>query len=105
MAADVEDLEDELDMNTVEKTAEEVKKDQVQGKTILKKFPKVLNFLNAILNNKLWTIFMTILTIYALFGDDIRLLACPKSLDEFFYIATSISLFFFFIELVLGSLA
>lgn len=46
---------------------------------------------------------MTVLTIYALFGDDLRLLATEKSADPVFYGITVSCLFFFGLELGLGS--
>ena len=58
-----------------------------------------------ILDNKYWTIFMAIITIYALFGDDIRLVATGKSADPIFYILTIVCLIFFTIEIVMASLA
>jgi len=48
---------------------------------------------------------MTFLTIYALFGDDIRLCATAKSADDFFFTLTSVSLLFFTIEIILNSIA
>jgi hypothetical protein len=58
-----------------------------------------------ILDNKYWTIFMAIITIYALFGDDIRLVATGKSADPIFYILTIVCLIFFTVEIVMASLA
>ena len=57
------------------------------------------------LDNKYYTIFMTIITLYALFGDDIRLLAFTKTADDAFYVITSACLGFFTIEIVLASIA
>lgn len=48
---------------------------------------------------------MTIITIYALFGDDVRAVACPKSADEVFYSLTCVSLFFFTVEIIMASIA
>lgn len=48
---------------------------------------------------------MTFLTIYALFGDDIRLCATDKSADDVFFTLTSVSLLFFTIEIILNSIA
>ena len=54
-----------------------------------------------------WTvsIVMTIVTIYALFFDEIRILFIPKVADDAFYALTSIALILFTIEIVLASLA
>lgn len=46
---------------------------------------------------------MTILTIYALFGDDLRLLAFTKEDDPVFYSITIACFVFFVIEITLAS--
>lgn len=56
------------------------------------------------LDNWIFTTWMTLLTIYALFGDDIRLLATDKSSDPVFFSLSIVCLFFFLIEVILGSL-
>jgi hypothetical protein len=56
-------------------------------------------------NHWSFTAFMTVLTVYALFGDDIRLCVTWKSADDSFFVLTSISLLFFSIELVLLSIS
>ena len=50
--------------------------------------PRVIAFINKILENNVYIIFMTIVTIFALFGDDFRLLFSPKSGDEVFWSLT-----------------
>ena len=57
------------------------------------------------LNHWAVTTFMTIVTVYALFGDDVRQLAFPKSADVIFYGLTIVAMFFFMLELVLASIA
>ncbi len=47
---------------------------------------------------------MTITTIYALFGDDIRMLAFSKEADEIFYYITCVSMFLFTLEIVIASI-
>lgn len=47
---------------------------------------------------------MTVITIYALFGDDLRTVAFAKSADNVFYGLTFSCLFFFTIEIVISSL-
>ena len=81
------------------------KEKKERGKTILRSCPRLVRCINAVLDNKLYIAFMTIVTIYALFVDDIRILLCPKSWDPIFYGITSAALFFFFQELILSSLA
>jgi len=51
------------------------------------------------------SIFMTVITIYALFFDDIRVLFLPVSLDDFFFTITSICLTLFLIEIIFASIA
>ncbi len=48
---------------------------------------------------------MTIITIYALFGDDIRLVFFDKRSDNIFNAITCFSMFFFALELIIASLA
>lgn len=47
---------------------------------------------------------MTILTIYALFGDDLKMLAFMEKADDVFNSISIVCLFFFAIELVMTSL-
>ena len=61
--------------------------------------------MNSVLDNKLTISFMTVVTIYALFADDIRILAVSKTYDEVFYMVTSFAMFSFLVELIIGSLA
>jgi hypothetical protein len=58
-----------------------------------------------LIDHNISTIVMTIITIYALFGDDIRMLAFEKKDDDVFYSLSVISLFAFLLELVLSSIA
>ncbi|OMJ87200.1 hypothetical protein SteCoe_11124 [Stentor coeruleus] len=51
-----------------------------------------------------FTAWMTILTIYALFGDDVRISAFTVSSDTAFNYITTICLFFFMLEIALASL-
>ena len=48
---------------------------------------------------------MTMVTLYALFMDDIRVLACPVSADEILWGVTTGAFALFIIELILSSLA
>jgi hypothetical protein len=57
-----------------------------------------------ILDHWSFTVWMTSLTVYALFGDDLRLLATPKSADEIFYGISVVCLAFFAAEVVMASL-
>ena len=49
--------------------------------------------------------FISIITIYALFGDDIRLAVCSKSADPYFYSITCVVMVIFFAEIILQSIA
>jgi len=57
------------------------------------------------LDTTLVTVTMTIVTLYALFGDDVRLLFFEKSADNTFYTLTFISLIMFSIEIIFSSIA
>ena len=56
-------------------------------------------------NSKLFAGAMILLTIYALFGDDIRLSASEKPDDDIFFTISIIALIFFTLEFVLNMLA
>jgi hypothetical protein len=50
-----------------------------------------------------WTMgFMTALTVYALFFDDIRMIAFPKQADDIFFGITLVGIILFTIEVLLG---
>jgi hypothetical protein len=66
---------------------------------------KIKHYFMRILNNMYYTIFMTVITIYALFGDDLRLVVFSKEVDPYFYGVTSACLLFFSFEIVLASIA
>ena len=53
------------------------------------------------INHNFFQIFMTLVTIYALFGDDIRLLAFGKSSDNVFIVLNCIALALFSVEICL----
>jgi hypothetical protein len=48
---------------------------------------------------------MILVTIYALFGDDFRVLTTPVEADEYFYSITTISLVLFLVEIFFASIA
>lgn len=48
---------------------------------------------------------MTLLTLYTLFGDDVRVLSFSQSADVTFWIISSVSLFFFAVEIILASIS
>ena len=55
-----------------------------------------------ILHNKWWTLWISSLTVYALFGDDIRFMATDKSSDPVFFSISIVCLFFFVAEIFLN---
>ena len=59
---------------------------------------------NGVMNSWPVTILMTLITIYALFGDDVKLAFFPKSADETFNLITSIALGLFIIEITINAL-
>jgi Ion transport protein len=61
--------------------------------------------LEKLINHWTVTIFMTVWTIYALFGDDVRQLGFPKAADKTFYSLTICAMIFFAIEILLASIA
>ncbi len=67
--------------------------------------PRVTDFINKILDNHYYIIFMTIVTLYALFGDDLRLLFSPKKGDPIFWGFSVAAMSLFLLELVLASFA
>lgn len=50
-------------------------------------------------------IFMTLITIYALFFDDIRVLAFPKSVDDIFYGITLVAMICYTLEIICASIS
>ena len=61
--------------------------------------------MNCILDNKIYILIMTIITIWALYADDVRVIAVPRSVDDIFFGINSAGMLMFFIELALSSLA
>ena len=80
-------------------------------KIILKKdknnFKKQFNckiFIKRLLDDYVYISIMTIITIYALFFDDIRIIAFDKSTDDTFYTITTSCMAAFTLEIFLSSL-
>ena len=57
------------------------------------------------LDHPITQIVMTVITIYALFLDDIRILCFHKSADNGFYFVTLIAMIAYTLEIILGSIA
>lgn len=60
--------------------------------------------MSALLENNITTVVMTLITIYALFGDDVRVLSTDKHGDPVFWILNIIAMVFFTIEIVISCL-
>jgi len=75
--------------------------DMFERKKDEQKYP----FLNRILDNTVFGIFITIITVYALFGDDFRVLLFNKPADIFFDIITIIAFIAFTFEITISIFA
>ena len=80
-------------------------KAQDDDKVKLKTTPPWMIKLEKWLDSWLVSGVMTLITIYALFFDDIRVLYVPPAWDDVFFGVTSVSLVCFTIEIVVASVA
>ena len=64
---------------------------------------KIKNLLRDIVEGKSVTVLMTLVTVYALVGDDIRLWLTKKNADPYFFSGLIISFFLFGLELILNT--
>jgi len=55
-----------------------------------------------LLNHNAFAVLMTVITLYALFGDDVRILAFPKAADNYFDALTLIAILMYTIEIILS---
>lgn len=78
---------------------DETKDEQTSGRPAWKL--KICKFLDSYTT----TTIMTLITIYALFFDDLRIIFFPKSIDDLFYGITLFGLVAYTIEIVLASIA
>lgn len=78
-------------------------------KTVLcfpkEKLQQLKGSLFAFIDNWRTTLFMTFLTLYALFADDIRQLSCDKDTDQVVWYITSVVMCIFLLEILLSSFA
>lgn len=83
-----------------------IAKDLAEQEKLRKKksTPIALRVVNAIVENKVFTTLMTVLTIFALTGDDLRLICTDKPADEVFDTLTSVCLAIFIVEIVMSCL-
>jgi membrane-bound ClpP family serine protease len=86
------------------KRQKEEQKKKKQQKDDKKVRPPWKDKLDKFLNVWQVTLFMTTLTVYALFADDVRLIAFEKPSDDVFNNISFVSLIFFFLELLLASI-
>ena len=84
---------------------EEEKKEVEKKRKCCKCWIKFTGALKCILNNKFYTFFMTVITVYALFGDDCRFLFFSTSADDVFFGISLGCLTFFFLEILMSSLS
>lgn len=102
------DSQNEISDKNEDVDQDDATKDEIDHKksnSCIKCNPKLITFLNKLLENSVYITFMMIITIYALFGDDFRLLLAPKSADEVFWSITSVAMALFLIELIMASIA
>ena len=66
---------------------------------------KLKRKLEKVIDNTIVVLIMTVVTVYALFFDDIRILVFPKSSDDFFYGITLLGMILFTIEIIIASYA
>jgi len=76
-----------------------------QMKALRRKITKLKHMIDKFLESTYVVTFMSIITVYALFADDIRQLIPDFRVDDGFYIMTSVCLGLFTIELILSSFA
>ena len=60
--------------------------------------------IKTLLDHKITQAFMTLVTLYALLGDDLRLLLFPIGADQTFLVLTILAMFLFSAELILSSI-
>lgn len=66
---------------------------------------KCRDYFKKLIDHTVFQIIMTLVTIYALLGDDLRVIYVPKSFDDYFTDATLLAMILFFIELILTAYA
>ncbi|CAD8054540.1 unnamed protein product [Paramecium sonneborni] len=70
----------------------------------IKQTPAYQKMIAQLIEGWTFSIIMAIVTLYALFGDDIRILSVDKTEDDIFFILTIISMSFFSLEIILTSI-
>ena len=83
-------------------SVDDVEEEEIESPRSMTSYEAVKYKISLLLEDTSVTIIMSLLTIYALFGDDLRLLAFSKTADEVFMIFSSISFFLFLLELLLS---
>ncbi|KRX08496.1 Adenylyl cyclase class-3/4/guanylyl cyclase [Pseudocohnilembus persalinus] len=77
----------------------------IRSEKILTKWEKTKLQLLNMLEHNITSIIMTIFTIYALFGDDIRILTTDKYGDPYFWVINIVTMVAFTLEIIVSSLA
>ncbi|CAK60438.1 unnamed protein product (macronuclear) [Paramecium tetraurelia] len=70
----------------------------------IKQTPTLQKWISLLIEGWIFSIIMAIVTLYALFGDDVRILSVDKTEDDIFFILTIISMSFFSLEIILTSI-
>ena len=65
----------------------------------------IKNKMQKLLDNNIVVVFMTLMTIYALYFDDLRILLFPKDADDIFYGITLVGILCFTVEIIIASYA
>ena len=105
---DADEAEDDRSVTLTRRKSmrHEARKTMLEGMTSSQKFQHLwkerMEQVAQILHNKWWTIWISSLTVYALFGDDIRFLATDKTSDPIFYSISIVALVFFILEIFLN---
>lgn len=82
-------------LRSMQRTADEKRLESLRFKLAIRKF----------IDHYITVVFMTIITIYALFFEDIRILSFGKEHDDIFYGITAFGIVVFLIEIILSSFA
>lgn len=90
----------ELPKNLGKKTEEDTKSEADDGEKELTECQKKSI---AFLDSWQWGVFMTVVTVYTLFFDDIRVILIPKAADDAFYTITVLCFLLFLFEIILSS--
>ena len=92
------DIDDAAENSNIKSTADMNAAKRKAGLKMKRKLEKIID-------HYIVVILMTIVTVYALYFDDIRILAFPKSADDIFYGITLLGMILFIVEIMIASYA